>query len=70
MVFIYCLLSFISEAADNEHNLLLEIPVERSIFECNIQKSLTRSGDLTSFVKSSNLHYYKRLVPKFMNISV
>ena len=51
MVFIYCLLSFISEAADNEHNLLLEIPVERSIFECNIQKSLTRSGDLTSFVK-------------------
>ena len=31
-VFIY-LLSFFSNAADNEHSYLVEIPVERSIFE-------------------------------------
>ena len=40
MVFIYCLLSFISEAADNEHNLLLEIPVERSISSVIFKKAL------------------------------
>ena len=33
MVFIYCVLSFFSDAADNEHSYLVEIPVERSIFE-------------------------------------
>ena len=33
MVFIYCLLSFFSDTADNEHSYLVEIPVERSIFE-------------------------------------
>ena len=43
MVFIYCVLSFFSDAADNEHSYLVEIPVERSIFECNIQKSVPRS---------------------------
>ena len=31
---------FFSDAADNEHSYLVEIPVERSIFECNIQKSV------------------------------
>ena len=31
--------SFFSDAADNEHSYLVEIPVERSIFECNILKS-------------------------------
>ena len=36
---IYCLLSFFSNAADNEHRKLVEIPVERSIFDCNIQKA-------------------------------
>ena len=33
MVFIYCLLSFFRDAADNDHSYLVEIPVERSIFE-------------------------------------
>ena len=32
-----------SNAADNEHSKLVEIPVERSIFECNIQKSIPLS---------------------------
>ena len=41
---IYCLLScvmvsiYCSDVADNEHSYLLEIPVERSIFECYIKK--------------------------------
>ena len=35
MVIVYCLLSFFSDAADNEHSYLVEIPVERSIFECD-----------------------------------
>ena len=34
MVSIYC-----SDVADNEHSYLLEIPVERSIFECYIKKA-------------------------------
>ena len=46
MVSIYCLLSFFSDAADNEHSYLVEIPVDRSIFECNIQKSIPRSLQL------------------------
>ena len=29
---------FFSDAADNEHSLLVKIPVERSIFEYNILK--------------------------------
>ena len=50
MVFIYCLISramvficllfFFSDATDNEHIQLVEIPAERSIFESNIQKSV------------------------------
>ena len=43
MVFIYCLLSFFSDAEDSEHSYLVEIPVKRSIFVCNIQKSIPRS---------------------------
>ena len=35
MVFIYCLLSFFSDAAYSEHSYLVEIVVERSIFQCN-----------------------------------
>ena len=42
MVFIYCLLSFFSDAAYSAHSQLVEIVVERSIFECNIQKSVPR----------------------------
>ena len=56
MVFIYCLLSFCSDATDNEHSYLVEIPVERSIFECNIQKSVTRSLHLKNVIfKNKNM---------------
>ena len=34
----YLLTIFFSDAADNEHSLLVKIPVERSIFEYNILK--------------------------------
>ena len=54
MVFIYCVLSFFSDAADNEHSYLVEIPVERSIFECNIQKSVLRSLQLKNIVIFKN----------------
>ena len=54
MVFILCLLSFFSGAADNEHSYLVEIPVERSIFECNIQKSVPRSLQLKKYVIFKN----------------
>ena len=37
---------FFSDAEDNEHSYLVEIPVERSIFVCNIQKSIPRSLQL------------------------
>ena len=30
---------FFSDTADNKHSQLVEIPVERSSFECNIQKA-------------------------------
>ena len=36
--FIYCFLSFFTDATDNEHTYLAEIPVESLIFECNFQK--------------------------------
>ena len=32
-----------SNAANKEHSYLVKIPVERSIFECDIQKSIPRS---------------------------
>ena len=54
MVSIYCLPSFFSNAADNEHNKLIEIPVERWIFECNIQKSVPRSLQLKNIVIFKN----------------
>ena len=55
MVSIYCLPSFFSNAADNEHSKLVEIPVERSIFECNIQKSVPRSLQLKNIMLSSRI---------------
>ena len=39
MVFVYGLLSFFSDAADNEHSWVVESPVENLTFECNIQKN-------------------------------
>ena len=54
MVSIYCLLSFFSDAADNEHSQLVEIPVERSIFECNIQKSIPLSLQLKNIAIFKN----------------
>ena len=52
MVFIYCLLSFFSDAVDNEHRYLVEIPVERSIFEYNTQESVPRSVQLQNILSS------------------
>ena len=53
-VFIY-LLSFFSDAADNEHSYLVEIPIKRSIFECNIQKTVTRSLQLQNIMLPSRI---------------
>ena len=53
MVYI-CLLSFFSDAAYSEHCQLVEIVVERSIFECNIQKSDPRSLQLKKYVIFKN----------------
>ena len=54
MVSLYCLPSFFSNAVDNEHSKLIEIPVERSIFERNIQKSVSRSLQLKNIVIFKN----------------
>ena len=54
MVFIYCLLSFFSDAAYSAHSQLVEIVVERSIFECNIQKRVPRSFQLKKYVIFKN----------------
>ena len=54
MVSLYCLPSFFSNAVDNEHSKLIEIPVERSIFERNIQKSVSRSLQLKNIVVFKN----------------
>ena len=54
MVSIYCLPSFFSNAADNEHSKVVEIPVKRSIFECYIQKSVPRSLQLKNIVIFKN----------------
>ena len=43
---------FFSDAADNVHRYLVEIPVERSIFESNIQKSVPRSVQLQNILSS------------------
>ena len=45
MVFIYFLTIIFSDGADNEHSYLFEIPVQYSIFECNIKKGIPRSRD-------------------------
>ena len=50
LVFIY----LFSDTADNEHSYLVEIPVERSIFECNIQESVPRSLQLKNIVIFKN----------------
>ena len=55
MGFIYCLLSFFSDAADNQYRHLVEIPVERSIFECNIQKGIPRSLQLQNIMLPSRI---------------
>ena len=54
MVFIYCLISFFSDPASNEHSQLVEIPVERSIFQSNIQKSVPRLLQLKKYVTFKN----------------
>ena len=43
-------LSFFSDAAYSEHSQLVEIVVERSIFECAIQKGIPRSLQLNKYV--------------------
>ena len=40
---------FFSEVADNKHSQLVEIPKERSIFECNIKKSVPKSLQLKNY---------------------
>ena len=54
MSIIYCLLSIFSDVADNEHSYFVEIPVERSTFECNIQESVPRSLQLKNIVIFKN----------------
>ena len=48
---------FFSDAGDNEHSQLVDIRVERSIFKCNIQKSVPISLRLKNIVifKNRNL---------------
>ena len=48
-VIVICLLCFFSDAPDNERSQLVEIPIERSIFECNIQKTIPRSLQLKKY---------------------
>ena len=54
MVSLYCLPSSFSNAVDNEHSKLIEIPVEHSILERNIQKSVSRSLQLKNIVIFKN----------------
>ena len=48
-VFISLLWFLFSDAASNEHSQLVEIPVERSSFKYNIQKSIPRSLQLKKY---------------------
>ena len=48
-IFISLLLFLFSDAAGNEYILLVEIPVERLIFTCNIQKNNPRSLQLKKY---------------------
>ena len=50
MVFLDSLPSFLRDATDKEHSWLVEIPVEDSIFDCNIQKRVPRSLQLKNTV--------------------
>ena len=52
IVFIYCLLSFFSDGTDNEDSNLVESPVKRSIFKCNIQKIVPRPLQLRNMLSS------------------
>ena len=54
MVFIYCLLTFFSDAVYSKHSYLVEIVVEHSIFKCSIQKSIPRSLQLKKYVIFKN----------------
>ena len=52
-------LSFFSNVADNQHCYLIEIIVERSIFECNIEKNVPRSLQLKNvcvILKNRNVY--------------
>ena len=58
MVFLDSLPSFFRDATDKEQSQLVEFPVEDSIFECNIQKSVPRSLQLKKYcvvLKNGNL---------------
>ena len=48
-IFISLLLFLFSDASGNEYILLVEIPVERLIFTCNIQKNNPRSLQLKKY---------------------
>ena len=48
-VFISLLWFLFSDAAGNQRSQVVEIPVERSVFECNIQKSVPRSLQLKKY---------------------
>ena len=58
--FIYCFLSFFTDATDNEHTYLAEIPVESLIFERNFQKSVPRSLQLKNTMLSSRIELRSR----------
>ena len=58
--FIYCFLSFFTDATDNEHTYLAEIPLESLIFECNFQKSVPRSLQLKNTMLSSRIELRSR----------
>ena len=45
---------FFSDAAGTEYSYLFEIPVEHSIFECNIQKRVPRSLKLKGNIMLKN----------------
>ena len=54
-VMVFIVYYLFSDVTDNEHSYLVEIPVERSFFECNIQKSVPRSLQLKNIMLSSRI---------------
>ena len=52
--FISLLWFLFSDSAGHEHSQLVEIPVECSTFQCNIQKSVPRSVQLKKYVTFKN----------------